>query len=125
MAPLIKIFQEIFVYHYQVTFHVKLIIYPFENTSVVHGNTNKFRFQIEMFKILCGIHSDDEGDDSDDEYEDVDDDEDDEDDNDDEEEHGEVSVDLQLQVKGVKAVISPRKVVDNKENVVSTRFLSR
>ncbi|XP_071787052.1 ran GTPase-activating protein 1-like [Asterias amurensis] len=72
-----------------------------------------------------GTLSDDEGDDSDDDdddYEDVDDD--DEDENEDEEdvneedEQGEVSNDPKLQVKGVKAVISPRKDEDNNKIVV-------
>ena len=73
------------------------------------------------------VFSDDEGDDSDDDddYEDVDDDDDDEDENEDEEdvneedEQGEVSNDPKLQVKGVKAIISPRKDEDNNKIVVS------
>ncbi|XP_038055646.1 ran GTPase-activating protein 1-like [Patiria miniata] len=66
-----------------------------------------------------GSLSDDEGDDSDDDYEDVDDDEDTEDAEEEQEEgdDGEESQDPELQVQGVKAVISPRPE-DNKENVV-------
>ncbi|XP_022086163.1 ran GTPase-activating protein 1-like [Acanthaster planci] len=76
-----------------------------------------------------GSLSDDEGDDSD--YEDVDEDEDTEEaEEGEEEEEGEVSTDPELQVKGVKAVISPRKEetsTDDKENVVlatAAEFLS-
>ena len=74
------------------------------------------------------ICSDDEGDDSDDEYEDVDDDEDEETQEEArDDDQGEESSDPKLQVRGVKAVISPRKEDKtpdtDKENVVSTHQL--